>query len=243
MPPRTFGSTFSPERLPTSSTIGTVAIRFGAQFGLSEDKVREEFAQIAAQALDLLENPREPHSALTSLWRSTSRRPRMGFASLSDQSPSAAWLRSTVPNGVLPASVFHFDAREALRGSPTAMCSETLFPSSPISPRSAWRTWAGCASTERRPTTCSPSGRSDSASPPRARTPREVRRPAPARTPPQGFAPAPAWTRFCGLDPCRRPPPPGRGAHRRSRRPLRARRPRAGRPGGSPPLRPVALGT
>jgi hypothetical protein len=57
---RTFGANFSPERLPTSSTHGPVAIRFGAQFGLAEDKVRDEFAQIARQALDLLRNPREP---------------------------------------------------------------------------------------------------------------------------------------------------------------------------------------
>ena len=57
---RSFGARFAPERLPASETIGTVAIRFGAQFGLGEAQAREEFSQIADQALDLLRNPREP---------------------------------------------------------------------------------------------------------------------------------------------------------------------------------------
>jgi hypothetical protein len=57
---QTFGATFSPKRLPVSITIGTVAIRFGAQSGLAEDQARKEFEQIAGQALDLLRNPREP---------------------------------------------------------------------------------------------------------------------------------------------------------------------------------------
>ncbi|HSN98911.1 MAG TPA: hypothetical protein VLS89_11520 [Candidatus Nanopelagicales bacterium] len=57
---RSFGANISPERLPVSNTIGTVAIRFGAQSGLVEDKAREEFEQIADQALNLLKNPREP---------------------------------------------------------------------------------------------------------------------------------------------------------------------------------------
>ena len=57
---RTFGATFSPERLPVSITIGTVAIRFGAQSGIDKDQAHAEFAQIAEQALDLLRNPREP---------------------------------------------------------------------------------------------------------------------------------------------------------------------------------------
>jgi hypothetical protein len=57
---RTFGTTFSPERLPVSITIGAVAIRFGAQSGLDRDQAQAEFAQIAEQALDLLRNPREP---------------------------------------------------------------------------------------------------------------------------------------------------------------------------------------
>jgi hypothetical protein len=57
---RTFGATFSPERLPVSVTIGTVAIRFGAQSGLDQNQAHAEFARIAEQALDLLRNPREP---------------------------------------------------------------------------------------------------------------------------------------------------------------------------------------
>ncbi|WP_437317597.1 hypothetical protein [Sorangium sp. So ce385] len=57
---RTFGATFSPERLPVSTTIGAVAIRFGAQSGLAQGQAHAEFAQIAARALDLLRNPREP---------------------------------------------------------------------------------------------------------------------------------------------------------------------------------------
>lgn len=57
---RTFGASFSPERLPASITIGTVAIRFGAQSGLDKNQAHAEFAQIAEQALDLLRNPREP---------------------------------------------------------------------------------------------------------------------------------------------------------------------------------------
>ncbi len=57
---RTFGATFSPERLPLSVTIGTVAIRFGALSGLDKDQFHTEFSQITEKALDLLRNPREP---------------------------------------------------------------------------------------------------------------------------------------------------------------------------------------
>ena len=57
---QTFEARLSPEQLPLSMTVGVVAIRFGAQFGLAEVQLREEFTQIAAQALDLLRNPREP---------------------------------------------------------------------------------------------------------------------------------------------------------------------------------------
>jgi len=57
---RTFSATLSPERLPVSTTMDTVAIRFGAQSGLDKAHTQAEFAQIAEQALDLLRNPREP---------------------------------------------------------------------------------------------------------------------------------------------------------------------------------------
>jgi len=57
---QTLEARLSPEKLPLSMTVGAVAIRFGAQFGLAEAQLREEFTQIAAQALDLLKNPREP---------------------------------------------------------------------------------------------------------------------------------------------------------------------------------------
>jgi hypothetical protein len=57
---RFFRTTLSSERLPVLKTIGTVAIRFGAQSGLTEDQAHEEFTQIAGKALDLLRNPREP---------------------------------------------------------------------------------------------------------------------------------------------------------------------------------------
>ncbi len=57
---QTFIATVSLERLPVTDTIGTVAIRFGAQSGLDKVHVKAELAQIAEHALDLLRNPREP---------------------------------------------------------------------------------------------------------------------------------------------------------------------------------------
>ncbi|KYF83580.1 hypothetical protein BE11_44940 [Sorangium cellulosum] len=57
---QTVEARLSPEQLPLTITVGAVAIRFGAQFGLAEAELREEFEQITAKALDLLKNPREP---------------------------------------------------------------------------------------------------------------------------------------------------------------------------------------
>lgn len=57
---RATGGRLSPGQLPLSTIVGAVAVRFGAQFGLAEAQLREEFEQIAAQALELLKNPTEP---------------------------------------------------------------------------------------------------------------------------------------------------------------------------------------
>lgn len=55
-----FRARFSPGRLPVAIRLGKVAIRFGAQSGLTGDHARKEFEEIAELALDLLRNPREP---------------------------------------------------------------------------------------------------------------------------------------------------------------------------------------
>lgn len=57
---RKFATTMLSSDLPAMHTIGAVAIRFGAQHGLDEVQLREEFAQIAEHALNLLEHPQEP---------------------------------------------------------------------------------------------------------------------------------------------------------------------------------------
>lgn len=57
---REFRAKFTTARLPESLTLGAIAIRFGAQYGLPEDHTRAEFAQIAERALELLKNPHEP---------------------------------------------------------------------------------------------------------------------------------------------------------------------------------------
>jgi hypothetical protein len=56
---RVFGETFSPDALPETRLLGSIAVRFGAEFGLM-DHVREEFAMIAEPALNLLRHPTEP---------------------------------------------------------------------------------------------------------------------------------------------------------------------------------------
>ena len=53
---REFKATFSTDSLPASMTVGAVAIRFGAQYGLFEG-AREELAAIAAEAMSLLQHP------------------------------------------------------------------------------------------------------------------------------------------------------------------------------------------
>lgn len=57
-------SVSSADRLPVSSTIGNVALRFGAQFGLDKKNQRLEFEELVSQALALLNEPHEPQ------WRS-----------------------------------------------------------------------------------------------------------------------------------------------------------------------------